>query len=59
MILPPVRLAGLVLMLAQMFCGLGFARYPVLFRDQTRGLTFYPENNLTRDPEGYAVQPSW
>ena len=60
MILPPVRPAGLVLMLAQMFCGLGFARYPVLFRDQTpRGLTFYPENNLTRDQEGYAVQPSW
>ena len=60
MILPPVRPAGLVLLLAQMFCGLGFARYPVLFRHQApRGPDFYPENKLTRDPEGYAVQPMW
>ncbi|MGC6484133.1 MAG: alpha/beta hydrolase [Candidatus Puniceispirillales bacterium] len=60
MILPPVVPARAVLMLARIFCSLGFGRYPALFKSpKPRDDVFFPDNSLTRDPEGYAVQPGW
>lgn len=60
MILPPVSPPWPVLMLARLFSALGFARYPALFKNpEPRTTEFFPENTLTRDPEGYAVHPGW
>lgn len=60
MILPPATPAWPTLMLARVFCWLGFARRPVSFREpKVRDDEFTPDNRLTRSPEGYAVQPDW
>ena len=60
MILPPLRPGWGVLMLVRIFCCAGFARYPALFQNRTpRDDVFVAGNALTRNPEGYAVQPQW
>ncbi|NDA08910.1 MAG: alpha/beta hydrolase [Alphaproteobacteria bacterium] len=61
MIMPPVQPPWLILALARGIGLLPFvAKAPVMFR-QSRGRdeTFFPENVLTRDAEGYALQVNW
>jgi lysophospholipase len=61
MIMPPVQPPRLILALARGIGLLPFvAKAPVMFRhSRGRDETFFPENVLTRDAEGYALQVNW
>jgi len=61
MIMPPVQPPWLVLALARAITSLPtMARRPVMFlQSKARDEVFHPENVLTRDPEGYALQVRW
>ncbi|XDZ66778.1 alpha/beta fold hydrolase [Alphaproteobacteria bacterium LSUCC0684] len=61
MIMPPVQPPWLIEALAQVICLLpGMSKLPVMFRQsKARDEIFNPQNVLTRDPEGYALQVNW
>lgn len=61
MIMPPVQPPWLIHTLARGICFFpALSEAPVWFR-QSKGRddTFHPDNVLTRDPEGYALQVRW
>jgi len=61
MIMPPVQPPWLIHAMARGICFFPFlARSPVWFRQSKgRDNVFHPDNVLTRDPEGYALQVRW
>ena len=57
---PPMAPPGLLLALSAALCRLGLAARPLPGRRRMpRGGEFRPGNPLTRNPEGYRVQPDW